>query len=710
MKKLLSIVLSSLLLVTCLFTNVKTLNAYGPTHTVDFGTGSWNIGDVTVSCDKNGTITNIEENTEITLTNFNPDTMEVKVSATDGFSVNLNVNECKTSLANKNEGVYPNGILTFVVQAKNQDGPGPGPGPQKIEIDQDGYPIVPDGNLKIMTEQNGFIGELRINNQGVPSNQERSKFATKINDPSSFTLQIQLEFGKAVSSISINDVAYSGEQLVPDSGTIDRYTFNGISADQNGMLKLSFVEAESTVSTIIWTYDEKDPSGTNGDTYSQDTLVQHGKVEIVSIKRGDDTLYEGGSYTDKVAMEGGDPILAAKIVVDIEGQRGYVRLEKGDDIVIKLIPDYGYQLITATINDRQLSPLSNDFSNVSTFKLDNVQGQMHFSGVFEETDNTYTIGQAVTKVSNLSVDDKSTTVASGTLNVSLNNANNFDVSSVSGIENYVSDSTVDITIDNIVSQGSENNYWSNKVSEFNNTIDVSMNINEFDSNSDYKVVRQHTDDKGSTTVSVVDSSIDNYGVLTFKSDKFSSYMILKKNKALDEVISSNTSAEVRDKDGEIISGVNISEIKNADLVLKQHFIGSYGTGDEGVNSTYNNFHTNVGIDVNKTLIIDIQPKIVGKYSGNDVYADVVYNEIDTMQIVDVELEDSDIKHLGIVKDLSNYNIHVVREHNGIYESINAVIYSVEDKYHVVFDSNKFSLYAIYATEKTKFIAPKTGIE
>ena len=86
-------------------------------HNVSFGTGSWKIGDVTVTADKTGTqkISTIEI---ITLTNFDPDTMEVRVGAEDGFSLILKVTNGKTSIsANDNDGGIPDD-LTFMVFEK----------------------------------------------------------------------------------------------------------------------------------------------------------------------------------------------------------------------------------------------------------------------------------------------------------------------------------------------------------------------------------------------------------------------------------------------------------------------------------------------------------------------------------------------------------------------------------------------------------------
>ena len=86
-------------------------------HNVSFGTGSWKIGDVTVTADKTGTqkISTIEI---ITLTNFDPDTMEVRVGAEDGFGLILKVTNGKTSIsANDHDGGIPDD-LTFMVFEK----------------------------------------------------------------------------------------------------------------------------------------------------------------------------------------------------------------------------------------------------------------------------------------------------------------------------------------------------------------------------------------------------------------------------------------------------------------------------------------------------------------------------------------------------------------------------------------------------------------
>lgn len=86
-------------------------------HNVSFGTGSWKIGDVTVTADKTGTqkISTIEI---ITLTNFDPDTMEVRVVDENGDGLILKVTNGKTSIsANDHDGGIPYD-LNFMVFEK----------------------------------------------------------------------------------------------------------------------------------------------------------------------------------------------------------------------------------------------------------------------------------------------------------------------------------------------------------------------------------------------------------------------------------------------------------------------------------------------------------------------------------------------------------------------------------------------------------------
>lgn len=94
----------------------------GESYSVDFGTGSWSIGDITVTADRQGR-QELSTSDEITLTNFDSNTMAVKVSASDGFNTNLTVEGNVTSLSRRNnDGGLPTELTFSVVGIGNADG------------------------------------------------------------------------------------------------------------------------------------------------------------------------------------------------------------------------------------------------------------------------------------------------------------------------------------------------------------------------------------------------------------------------------------------------------------------------------------------------------------------------------------------------------------------------------------------------------------
>lgn len=117
-------------------------NGEAQTYNIDFSDGtingnviSYTIGEATVTATLPDTINlsnnvaSLSENDEITLSdNYNADTMQVRVYASDGFDTTLAVGNGITKLANKqNEGGLPTD-LKFVVEAKNNAGDGNEPG------------------------------------------------------------------------------------------------------------------------------------------------------------------------------------------------------------------------------------------------------------------------------------------------------------------------------------------------------------------------------------------------------------------------------------------------------------------------------------------------------------------------------------------------------------------------------------------------------
>ena len=90
------------------------------TYTVYFGEGSWEIGGVTVTADKTD-VQYLAYNDIITLENFDPETMEVRVEAEDGFRTTLAVTDGQTSISAHTNDVPYGATLTFAVVEKSSN-------------------------------------------------------------------------------------------------------------------------------------------------------------------------------------------------------------------------------------------------------------------------------------------------------------------------------------------------------------------------------------------------------------------------------------------------------------------------------------------------------------------------------------------------------------------------------------------------------------
>jgi len=82
---------------------------------------------------------------------------------------------------------------------------------------------------------------------------------------------------------------------------------------------------------------------------------------------------------------------------------------------------------------------------------------------------------------------------------------------------------VELDLNQIVAKGNGTN-WETKITEFTNPITLSLGINNYDANYDYVVVRDHN----GTTTALPTKVID--GKVTFETNQFSTYVIVKKEK------------------------------------------------------------------------------------------------------------------------------------------------------------------------------------
>ena len=92
------------------------------------------------------------------------------------------------------------------------------------------------------------------------------------------------------------------------------------------------------------------------------------------------------------------------------------------------------------------------------------------------------------------------------------------------VEGAQSAQAIDLQLDHIVSKGNGSN-WESPVTEFEKPVTLFLSLDEYDSDYDYTVVRNHNG-----ILQALDTTVKD-GTITFETNQFSTYVIVKKQKA-----------------------------------------------------------------------------------------------------------------------------------------------------------------------------------
>ena len=248
--------------------------------------------------------------------------------------------------------------------------------------------------------------------------------------------------------------------------------------------------------TVTWAYD---------DTYGEDGRIEHGTAEIIKINGQDVSQMTFSNFANNPGDEKG----------------GHLEVKRDDVVTIKLIPDYGYQLSGASINGVTLAPQE----EVSTFTFTMPDTNVHFKGIFTPTSDE--IKTSGTKVSSASVENGANAAPSGNLRLTVADSNEDTTNALAQVENAVSAEAVNLTLNQIVSKGNGTN-WENPVTEFSQPVKMNLKVADYDTAAGYEVVREHNGNLTKLTTSVSED-----GMLTFETNQFSTYFIVKTAKKAD---------------------------------------------------------------------------------------------------------------------------------------------------------------------------------
>lgn len=248
--------------------------------------------------------------------------------------------------------------------------------------------------------------------------------------------------------------------------------------------------------TVTWAYD---------DTYGEDGRIEHGTAEIIKINGQDVSQMTFSNFANNPGDKSG----------------GHLAVKRDDVVTIKLIPDYGYQLSGASINGVTLAPQT----EVSTFTFKMPDTNVHFKGIFTQTSDE--INTSATKVSSASFENGANAAPSGNLRLTVEDSDANTTNALAQVANAVSAEAVNLTLDQIVSKGNGNS-WETPVTQFSQPVKMKLKVADYDTAAGYEVVREHNGNLTKLTTSVSED-----GTLTFETNQFSTYFIVKTAKKAD---------------------------------------------------------------------------------------------------------------------------------------------------------------------------------
>ena len=343
-----------------------------------------------------------------------------------------------------------------------------------------------------VTDTNNVIGDLKIDNERV----DLQNHQVMVPDTDSTrTVSIIGQPGFAIKKVTINEKQYSNLSAGGDGWITISNVAKSTSSPES--YNISIDEYERTEFTIWWSYNPNDAD--------KGIYVANGKVEVVSVNRQAPDWNPPNAYGT-----GG----------------GYLVVPKGATIILKLIPDYGYQVGNLTINNTTFTPGSNECE----FQPPAVEGDLHLSGAFVKANDKI---EAPDAYSSTIITNGQNATDHGNLKLTIAESQTTEDMStvVAGSESV---QTLNMGLERIVSKGTSGGVsqgeWTTQISEFTNNITVTIPITDTTGLLDgqtYGIVREHDGQKEELRATYNASA----KTLTFLTNKFSEYTIIKRDAA-----------------------------------------------------------------------------------------------------------------------------------------------------------------------------------
>lgn len=357
---------------------------------------------------------------------------------------------------------------------------------------------VPTQDIEIKGTYNGFGMEISLNGVRVGAESANVKGIAKGYATGNIKnkVTIQLAFGDG----NIGDVFINGMYMTLPNGTTDRAEFEVEPAKKYEINVTKSKDTSNVPKTIIWDSDK-----TNNSSIKDNELLKNGTIEILDIKDPN-----------------GNSVGLNNVNQDLNKNNGWASIIPGSKVILKLKPDYGYQLTSIIINEKKLIAGKEQ----STFEYVMPDTNVHISGIFEKVDDKVNaksdkVKNGTIELGGKEIDTGSVVLSVEDINLSKEQITNFEKSA----NGYNISSYLDISLSQVIYKGTQEDVWKNELKELNNPAKITLKLeNEIDGN---EVVIVH--EKHDGTYEVIPTTYNSEtNTITFFTTSFSNYAIASK--------------------------------------------------------------------------------------------------------------------------------------------------------------------------------------
>ena len=311
---------------------------------------------------------------------------------------------------------------------------------------------------------------------------------------------VECHINKKYTQLKINGTDYLSQIPTTDAGLLaaiqgqlyrfkitvtkaDSYAIESATAEVSG--------EEMVVGNFLWWYE-------SSRTDNEDDLIEHGKMELQSIKVNGENFVE----TEFLCWKENE-----------DGSGGSAVLPAGAEITVKIVPEYGYQLTSFGLNGFSFTP---DENNPSVFKFTIARGNFHLGAKITQVGDEVKSGTDTVKSGEVDLGSNSIDSGSVILSVSDSGTSTSEFSK----EGYEINSVLDINLNQVWYKGTPDDYWSSAMNNLSNEVGITLDLAE----NFEKVVILH---KHGNDVEEITPTLEN-GKLSFKTNSFSDFALAVK--------------------------------------------------------------------------------------------------------------------------------------------------------------------------------------